>query len=131
MLFRSKQRGTISAKNENQACHCVARKSRSSTSTNRPTASMSSPRSSSFASSSENSIGCDISSSAVKLVELAEAGKGKYRVERYAIEPLPRDAVVDGNIVKASEMLGVSRPTLYDSSKSISLNASSSDLNPG
>ncbi len=43
-------------------------------------------------------IGCDISSSSVKLVEIAEAGKNVYRVERYAIEPLPRDAVVDGNI---------------------------------
>ena len=32
------------------------------------------------------------------MVELAEAGKGAYRLERYAIEPLPKDAVVDGNI---------------------------------
>jgi type IV pilus assembly protein PilM len=43
-------------------------------------------------------IGVDISSSAVKLVELAEAGSNQYRLERYAIEPLPRDAVTDGNI---------------------------------
>ncbi len=43
-------------------------------------------------------IGCDISSSSVKLVEIVEAGKNVYRVERYSIEPLPRDAVVDGNI---------------------------------
>ncbi|WP_170943032.1 pilus assembly protein PilM [Candidatus Dactylopiibacterium carminicum] len=43
-------------------------------------------------------IGLDISSSAVKLVELAEAGSNQYRLERYAIEPLPRDAVTDGNI---------------------------------
>ena len=43
-------------------------------------------------------IGVDISSSAVKMVEIAEAGKGLYRVERYAIEQLPRDSVVDGNI---------------------------------
>lgn len=51
-------------------------------------------------------IGVDISSSAVKMVELSEAPKPKkgglkksgYVVERYAIEPLPRDAVVDGNI---------------------------------
>ena len=42
--------------------------------------------------------GMDISSSAVKMVELADAGKGSRRVERYAIEPLPKDAVVDGNI---------------------------------
>jgi type IV pilus assembly protein PilM len=43
-------------------------------------------------------IGVDISSSSVKMVEIADAGKGAYRVERYVIEPLPRDAVADGNI---------------------------------
>jgi type IV pilus assembly protein PilM len=43
-------------------------------------------------------IGADISSSAIKMVEIADAGKGLYRVERYAIEPLPKDSVVDGNI---------------------------------
>ena len=43
-------------------------------------------------------IGVDISSSAVKMVEIVDAGKGKYRIERYAIESVPRDSVVDGNI---------------------------------
>ncbi|EXI69694.1 MAG: ethanolamine utilization protein EutJ [Candidatus Accumulibacter adjunctus] len=33
------------------------------------------------------------------MVELASDGKGGYRVERYAIEILPRDVVSDGNIV--------------------------------
>src|SRR5512134_3353400 len=42
--------------------------------------------------------GLDISSSSVKMLEIVDAGKGSYRVERYAIEPLARDAVVDGNI---------------------------------
>src|SRR3954467_15199783 len=42
--------------------------------------------------------GLDISSSSVKMLEIVDAGKGAYRVERYAIEPLPRDAIVDGNI---------------------------------
>ena len=42
--------------------------------------------------------GLDISSSSVKMVEIVDAGKGALRVERYAIEPLPRDAVADGNI---------------------------------
>ncbi|HUQ75065.1 MAG TPA: pilus assembly protein PilM [Burkholderiales bacterium] len=42
--------------------------------------------------------GFDISSSSVKMVELADAGKGARRVERYVIEPLPADSVVDGNI---------------------------------
>jgi len=43
-------------------------------------------------------IGLDISSSAIKMVELAEGSKGSYRLERYVIEPLPKDAVTDGNI---------------------------------
>jgi type IV pilus assembly protein PilM len=42
--------------------------------------------------------GLDISSSSVKMLEIVEAGRGAYRVERYVIEPLPRDATVDGNI---------------------------------
>jgi type IV pilus assembly protein PilM len=42
--------------------------------------------------------GMDISSSSVKLVELADAGRGNPRVERYAIEALAKDAVLDGNI---------------------------------
>lgn len=46
-------------------------------------------------------IGLDISSSSVKMLEIAatDKGRGGYAVERYAIEPLPRDAVVDGKIV--------------------------------
>ncbi|MFH2135979.1 MAG: pilus assembly protein PilM [Pseudomonadota bacterium] len=44
-------------------------------------------------------IGVDISSSSVKMLELSEAPKKNgYVVERYAIEPLPSDAVSDGNI---------------------------------
>ncbi|MES2772447.1 MAG: pilus assembly protein PilM [Pseudomonadota bacterium] len=44
-------------------------------------------------------IGLDISSSSVKMVELARHGKEAYRLERYLIEMLPKDAVADGNIV--------------------------------
>ena len=43
-------------------------------------------------------IGADVSSSGVKMVELAAAGPGRFRIERYAIEPLAKDSVVDGNI---------------------------------
>src|SRR5947207_12669387 len=43
-------------------------------------------------------IGVDISSSALKMVELSETGRGTFRLQRYAIEPLPRDVVTDGNI---------------------------------
>ena len=43
-------------------------------------------------------IGVDISASAIKMVELTERGNQMYQIERYAIEPLPRDSVVEGNI---------------------------------
>lgn len=45
-------------------------------------------------------IGVDVSSSAVKMLELADSGKGMRRVERYAITPLPKDAVQEGAITK-------------------------------
>lgn len=44
-------------------------------------------------------IGVDISSSAIKLVELSSAGKDGYRLERYVIEPLAKETVAEGNIV--------------------------------
>lgn len=50
-----------------------------------------------LSSQSELLLGADISSSSVKMVELSSVGK-LYRIERYAIEPLPADAVVDGNL---------------------------------
>ena len=44
-------------------------------------------------------IGVDISSSSVKMVEFGELPKkGGYVLERYAIEPLPKDAITDGSI---------------------------------
>lgn len=52
-----------------------------------------------FSNKAKPLIGLDVSSAAVKMVELSDAGKGRYRVERYAIEPLPKDVLVDGNIV--------------------------------
>ncbi|HHJ38162.1 MAG: pilus assembly protein PilM [Methylothermaceae bacteria B42] len=42
-------------------------------------------------------LGIDISSAAVKLIELSKNGD-RYRVESYAVEPLPPDAVVEKNI---------------------------------
>jgi type IV pilus assembly protein PilM len=44
-------------------------------------------------------IGVDISSTAVKLLQLGQSG-GRYRVEHYAVEPLPPNAVVEKNIVE-------------------------------
>ena len=43
-------------------------------------------------------IGVDISTSAVKMVELSSSGKGVYRLEGYSIAAIPKDAIVDGNI---------------------------------
>lgn len=43
-------------------------------------------------------LGLDISSTSVKMVELSDTGKGAYRVERYVIEPLPKDAINEGNV---------------------------------
>lgn len=51
-----------------------------------------------FGSRARQLAGLDISSSSVKLVELSGGEKETYRLERYAIEALPREAVVDGNI---------------------------------
>lgn len=44
-------------------------------------------------------IGLDISSSAVKMVELSGSSKEGFRVERYTIEVLAKDIVADGNVV--------------------------------
>ena len=44
-------------------------------------------------------IGVDISSTAVKLLQLSRAGD-RYRVEHYAVEPLPPSAVVEKNLVE-------------------------------
>lgn len=43
-------------------------------------------------------IGVDISSSAVKMVELSSTAKGVYRLEGYSIAPIAKDAIVEGNI---------------------------------
>lgn len=49
-------------------------------------------------------IGVDISSASVKMVELSEAGKGVFRLEGYAVAPLTKDAVVDGNIASLEQV---------------------------
>jgi type IV pilus assembly protein PilM len=42
-------------------------------------------------------LGIDISTAAIKLLEISKVG-ARYRVESYAVVPLPQDAVVDKNI---------------------------------
>ena len=54
-------------------------------------------------------VGIDISSSSVRLVELAQGAKGELRLERYAAEPLPRNAVTDGNIENMDQVVEVVR----------------------
>ena len=49
-------------------------------------------------------LGLDISTTSVKLLELSDAGKGLMRVEHYVIEPLPKDAVTDGNITNLDQV---------------------------
>jgi type IV pilus assembly protein PilM len=44
-------------------------------------------------------IGVDISSTAVKLLQLSRTA-GSYRIEHYSVEPLPPNAVVEKNIVE-------------------------------
>jgi len=57
-----------------------------------------------FKTKSPTLIGIDIASTSLKLVELSDAGKGTYRLERYAIEPLPKDVVTDGNIANLDQV---------------------------
>ena len=70
-------------------------------------------------------IGVDISASAVKMVELSELPKKNgYVVERYAIEALPKDAVIDGNINNldaVSEGLGRALKRMGTRIKNVSL----------
>ena len=52
-----------------------------------------------FAQKKPPMVGVDVSSTAVKLLQLSQSG-GRYRVEHYAVEPLPPNAVVEKNIVE-------------------------------
>ena len=52
-----------------------------------------------FNKKSNNVLGIDISSTAVKLLELSHNGQ-RYRVEAYSVEPLPVGAVAENNIVE-------------------------------
>jgi type IV pilus assembly protein PilM len=51
-----------------------------------------------FASQGGPLVGLDLSSSSVKLVELSGSLDAGFRLERYAIEMLPKGALADGNI---------------------------------
>lgn len=51
-----------------------------------------------FTESTPPLIGIDISSTAVKMVELSQSGRGNYKLEGYSMAPLAKDVIVDGNI---------------------------------
>jgi type IV pilus assembly protein PilM len=50
-----------------------------------------------FGTKTNNLLGVDVSSSAVKILELSRSGS-KYRVEAYMVEPLPPNSVTEKNI---------------------------------
>ena len=56
-----------------------------------------------FSKKTQTLLGIDISSTSVKLLELSYSG-GRYKVEAYAAEPLPPNAVVERNIVELEEV---------------------------
>ena len=53
-------------------------------------------------------LGIDISSTTVKLLELSQSGD-RYRVESYAVAPLPPDAVVEKNVNQVETVGGLIR----------------------
>lgn len=68
-------------------------------------------------------LGLDISSGSIKLVELSASGKN-LRLERYAIEPLPKGVMVDGNIDNmdsASEIVSRAVKKLGSRNKNVAL----------
>ena len=54
-------------------------------------------------------IGVDISSVSIKLVELSDDGRGGYKLEGYATQPLPKGAMVDGNVIDLEKVIDVIR----------------------
>lgn len=77
-----------------------------------------------FSSKAKPVIGLDISSSAVKMVELSGSTKDGYRVDRYAIEMLPKDVVADGNILNlevAAETVKRAWKRLATSTKNVAM----------
>jgi type IV pilus assembly protein PilM len=55
---------------------------------------------------SKNLVGLDIGSSAIKLVELKDLGKGKgFQLKSFGIEPLPAEAIVGGTIMDSGAVI--------------------------
>ena len=60
-------------------------------------------------------IGLDISSSSVKLVELAQTGAGEFVLERFASEPFEKGWIADGQIEKFDEVADAVRRVVQKS----------------
>lgn len=77
-----------------------------------------------FSRKTPNMLGLDISSTAVKLLELSKhGGRGaRYRVESYAVEPLPENAVVEKNIADI-DAVGTAVKNLVKRAKTSNKNA--------
>ncbi len=69
-------------------------------------------------------IGLDIGTASVKMVELGLGGKSGYRIERYAIKPLPKGAMVDGNVINFDavvETVEAAKKELRSSSNNVAM----------
>ncbi len=75
-----------------------------------------------FGKKKEILLGVDISSSSVKLLELSKSGE-KFRVESYAVEPLPANCVVEKNINDAEAVGDIVKKVLGKSRASSRLAA--------
>ena len=59
-----------------------------------------------FFGKSKNLLGLDVGSSAIKMVELRDLGKGKgFALKSFGIEPLPAEAVVGGTIMDSGAVI--------------------------
>lgn len=59
-------------------------------------------------------LGIDISTASIKLLELSKSGS-RYRVESYAVAPLPKDAIVDKNIANLDVVAGAIKAAVKQS----------------
>ncbi len=63
-------------------------------------------------------LGIDITSSAIKVLELGKRGD-RYTVEAYAVQPLPAEAVVEGRIADAGEVTRVVKRVVKQSGSKV------------
>ena len=68
-----------------------------------------------FFGKSKNLLGLDIGSSAVKMVELKDLGKGKgYQLKAFGMEPLPAEAIVGGTIMDSGAVIDAIHTLMRD-----------------